>query len=59
MKTIDEEMKKYIVITKNEIIRLQQQINGVKSDKTQLQLQYVAQQRKIADIELTLGVEQE
>ena len=52
-------MKKNIEIKKNENIRLQQQINGLKSEKTQLQQQYVAQQRKIADIELTLGVEQE
>ena len=52
-------MKKNIGIQKNENIRLQQQINGLKSEKTQLQQQFVAQQRKIADIELTLGVEQD
>ena len=59
MNRIDEEMKKNFSIQKNENIRLQQQINNLKIEKTQLQQKYLVNQRKIADLELTLGLEAE
>ena len=52
---VEKEMKKHLVVQKDENIRLQKLITQLKSEKTVLMSKLVALQRRISDMENQVG----
>jgi chromosome segregation ATPase len=54
---VGEEMGRHFAHQKSENARLQQQINALKAEKTVLQNQLIALQRRISDLEMQVGTD--
>jgi hypothetical protein len=52
---VEDEMKRHFAHQKSENTRLQQQISHLKTEKTVLQNQLIALQRRISDLEMQVG----
>ncbi len=52
---VDEDMKRHFNSQKNENMKLVQQIISLKTEKTSLQNQLIALQRRISDLEMQVG----
>ena len=56
---VEEEMKKHFSHQKAENLRLQQQISQLKTEKTVLHSQLITLQRRITDLEMQVGNDEE
>ncbi len=54
---VEDEMKRHFSHQKSENGRLQQQISQLKAEKTVLQNQLIALQRRISDLEMQVGTD--
>ena len=54
---VEDEMKRHFSHQRSENGRLQQQISTLKAEKTVLQNQLIALQRRIADLEMQVGTD--
>ncbi len=52
---VEEDMNKHFSSQKNENVKLVQQIISLKTEKTSLQNQLIALQRRISDLEMQVG----
>ena len=54
---VDDELKKNLGTQKAENVKLQNQIGQLKAEKTQLQQNLIGLQRRIGELELSIGAE--
>jgi len=55
---VEDELKRNLATQKVENVKLQNQISGIKQEKTQLQQNLIGLQRRISEIELAIGGDQ-
>lgn len=52
---VEDELQRNLQVQKIENVKLQNQVSGIKQEKTQLQQNLIGLQRRIAEIELSIG----
>lgn len=57
LKTLENEMRRHFAHQKAENSRLQQQITALRGEKTSLQQQLIGLQRRIAELDMQIGAE--
>ena len=55
LKKVEDEMKRHYTHQKGENARIQQQISSVKAEKTQIDMELLELERRMAELELQLG----
>merc|ERR1740133_518948 len=55
---VEDDLKRNLATQKIENVKLQNQISGIKQEKTQLQQNLIGLQRRISEIELAIGGDQ-
>lgn len=58
LERLEEEMKGHFVAQKRENARLQEQVSGLKAEKTTLKQQLIGLQQRIKELELQIGTEE-
>lgn len=56
---VEEEIKRHYANQRAEDIRLQQQVTGLKNDKTSLEKDIIRMQKRIDELELQIGHDEE